>query len=244
MGSFSIWHWLILLVIVMLVFGTKKLGNIGSDLGKAVKGFKDGVKGEEDKAGRTCSTDCASCRQDHDRRRSERENPQLGASSQLPLQLTARSLTSFRTFRLPMIDIGLTKMMLICVVALVVIGPEKLPKVARMAGSLFGRAQRYINDVKAEVSREMELEELRKFHDDAKQAACEVELSIASQLSQTESELNAAWSGTPDAAGTAQSRAAGCRATGAQGQGFPPQEAGSAGACRAGTSSRMATRRA
>ncbi|MDY7540195.1 Sec-independent protein translocase subunit TatA [Undibacterium sp. RTI2.1] len=50
MGSFSIWHWLIVLVIVMLVFGTKKIGNIGSDLGKAVKGFKDGVKGEEEKA--------------------------------------------------------------------------------------------------------------------------------------------------------------------------------------------------
>lgn len=50
MGSFSIWHWLIVLVIVMLVFGTKKLGNMGSDIGKAVKGFKDGVKGaDEDK---------------------------------------------------------------------------------------------------------------------------------------------------------------------------------------------------
>ncbi|MFC3110607.1 Sec-independent protein translocase subunit TatA [Undibacterium arcticum] len=49
MGSFSIWHWLIVLVIVMLVFGTKKIGNIGSDLGKAVKGFKDGVKGEDEK---------------------------------------------------------------------------------------------------------------------------------------------------------------------------------------------------
>ncbi|MFJ3047536.1 Sec-independent protein translocase subunit TatA [Herbaspirillum chlorophenolicum] len=48
MGSFSIWHWLIVLVIVMLVFGTKKLSNMGSDLGKAVKGFKDGVKGAED----------------------------------------------------------------------------------------------------------------------------------------------------------------------------------------------------
>jgi sec-independent protein translocase protein TatA len=48
MGSFSVWHWLIVLVIVMLVFGTKKLGNMGSDLGKAVKGFKDGVKGAED----------------------------------------------------------------------------------------------------------------------------------------------------------------------------------------------------
>ncbi|HYD94232.1 MAG TPA: Sec-independent protein translocase subunit TatA [Noviherbaspirillum sp.] len=49
MGSFSIWHWLIVLVVIMLIFGTKKLGNVGSDLGKAVKGFKDGIKGEEDK---------------------------------------------------------------------------------------------------------------------------------------------------------------------------------------------------
>ena len=49
MGSFSMFHWLIVLLIVVLVFGTKKLGNIGSDLGKAVKGFKDGMKGEEDR---------------------------------------------------------------------------------------------------------------------------------------------------------------------------------------------------
>ncbi|BBB63218.1 Sec-independent protein translocase subunit TatA [Undibacterium sp. CY18W] len=49
MGSLSIWHWLIVLVVIVLVFGTKKLGNVGSDLGKAVKGFKDGVKGEEEK---------------------------------------------------------------------------------------------------------------------------------------------------------------------------------------------------
>ncbi|MES2538109.1 MAG: Sec-independent protein translocase subunit TatA [Pseudomonadota bacterium] len=49
MGSFSIWHWVIVLVIVMLVFGTKKLSNMGSDMGKAVKGFKDGIKGEDDK---------------------------------------------------------------------------------------------------------------------------------------------------------------------------------------------------
>ncbi|NDI84685.1 Sec-independent protein translocase subunit TatA [Undibacterium crateris] len=50
MGSFSIWHWVIVLVVVILVFGTKKLGNVGADLGKAVKGFKDGVKGEDDKS--------------------------------------------------------------------------------------------------------------------------------------------------------------------------------------------------
>ena len=50
MGSFSIWHWLVVLVIVMLVFGTKKLRNMGSDVGGAVKGFKDGMKTGEDKA--------------------------------------------------------------------------------------------------------------------------------------------------------------------------------------------------
>lgn len=49
MGSFSIWHWLIVLVVVLLIFGTKKLRNIGSDLGGAVKGFKEGMKTEEEK---------------------------------------------------------------------------------------------------------------------------------------------------------------------------------------------------
>jgi sec-independent protein translocase protein TatA len=48
MGSFSIWHWLIVLVIVLLIFGTKKLRNMGADLGCAVKGFKDGMKGDEE----------------------------------------------------------------------------------------------------------------------------------------------------------------------------------------------------
>jgi sec-independent protein translocase protein TatA len=50
MGSFSIWHWLIVLLVVVLVFGTKKLRNLGADLGTAVKGFRDGMKSEEDKA--------------------------------------------------------------------------------------------------------------------------------------------------------------------------------------------------
>jgi len=50
MGSFSIWHWVIVLVIVLLIFGTKKLRNIGTDLGGAVKGFKDGMRGDEEKA--------------------------------------------------------------------------------------------------------------------------------------------------------------------------------------------------
>jgi sec-independent protein translocase protein TatA len=50
MGSFSIWHWLIVLLVVVLVFGTKKLRNLGTDLGSAVKGFKDGMKSEEEKS--------------------------------------------------------------------------------------------------------------------------------------------------------------------------------------------------
>jgi len=53
MGSFSIWHWLIVLLVVVLIFGTKKLRNMGSDLGSAVKGFKDGMKTEEDKTAKS-----------------------------------------------------------------------------------------------------------------------------------------------------------------------------------------------
>lgn len=77
-----------------------------------------------------------------------------------------------------MIDIGLTKIAVIGVVALVVIGPEKLPRVARMAGTLFGRAQRYMNQVKAEVSREIELDELRKMQQEMRDAASEVKRDV------------------------------------------------------------------
>ncbi|AMO98422.1 twin arginine-targeting protein translocase TatB [Collimonas arenae] len=92
-----------------------------------------------------------------------------------------------------MIDIGLTKLALIGVVALIVVGPEKLPTVARMAGSLFGRAQRYINEVKSEVSREIELEELRKMQKDVQEAASDIEQSISQSISETKHSLHAAW---------------------------------------------------
>lgn len=88
-----------------------------------------------------------------------------------------------------MIDLGLDKLALIGVVALVVIGPERLPKVARMAGTLLGRAQRYINDVKSEVSREIELEELRKMRTEVQEAATDVEQSIAQELSGLEGDM-------------------------------------------------------
>lgn len=92
-----------------------------------------------------------------------------------------------------MIDLGLSKIALIGVVALVVIGPEKLPKVARMAGSLFGRAQRYISEVKSEVSREIELDELRKMQKDMQEAASNVEQDIASNMSEMRSDLDSSW---------------------------------------------------
>ncbi|OAJ59639.1 twin arginine-targeting protein translocase TatB [Paraburkholderia ginsengiterrae] len=96
-----------------------------------------------------------------------------------------------------MLDLGLTKMALIGVVALVVLGPERLPRVARTAGALFGRAQRYINDVKAEVTREIELDELRRMKSEFEAAASNVETTVQDNLRKHESELNDAWnSGT------------------------------------------------
>jgi sec-independent protein translocase protein TatB len=92
-----------------------------------------------------------------------------------------------------MLDLGLTKMALIGVVALVVLGPERLPRVARTAGALFGRAQRYINDVKAEVTREIELDELRRMKTEFETAAQNVETSIHDNMRKHETELNEAW---------------------------------------------------
>ena len=77
-----------------------------------------------------------------------------------------------------MIDIGLSKMALIGAVALIVIGPEKLPRVARTVGTLLGKAQRYVADVKSEVNRSMELDELRKMKDTVESAARDVHQSV------------------------------------------------------------------
>jgi sec-independent protein translocase protein TatB len=87
--------------------------------------------------------------------------------------------------------------MVIAVVALIVIGPERLPRVARTMGHLFGRLQRYVNDVKADINREIELEELRKFKSTVEDAARGFEGtvnttvdSVQSEVSKTETELN------------------------------------------------------
>jgi sec-independent protein translocase protein TatB len=88
-----------------------------------------------------------------------------------------------------MFDIGFSELMVIAVVALIVIGPERLPKVARTLGHLFGRMQRYVNDVKADISREMELDELKKLQASMQDAARSFEQSVTREVNATEGEL-------------------------------------------------------
>src|SRR5512145_998424 len=94
-----------------------------------------------------------------------------------------------------MIDLGISKMALIGAVALIVIGPEKLPRVARTVGTLLGKAQRYVADVKAEVNRSMELDELKKMKDTVEGAARDVESSIQTTTSDFEKSWSEATSG-------------------------------------------------
>ena len=88
-----------------------------------------------------------------------------------------------------MLELGISKLALIGAVALVVIGPEKLPRVARTVGTLLGKAQRYVNDVKAEVNRSMELDELRKMKDSVEGAARDVEQSIRTGAGEVQQQL-------------------------------------------------------
>ncbi len=89
-----------------------------------------------------------------------------------------------------MFDVGFSEIFVIALVALIVIGPERLPKVARTLGHLFGRMQRYVNDVKSDISREMELDELRKLQSDVQDAARSIEQSVSREVSTAESQLN------------------------------------------------------
>ena len=91
-----------------------------------------------------------------------------------------------------MIDLGIEKMLVIGAVALLVIGPEKLPRVARTVGTLLGKAQRYVADVKAEVNRSIELEELKKMKDTVETAARDVETSIQGGVNEFEKQWSEA----------------------------------------------------
>ena len=89
-----------------------------------------------------------------------------------------------------MFDIGFSELLVIGLVALIVIGPQKLPRVARTLGHLAGRLQRYVSDVKADINREIELDELRKMRDSMQKAATEMETSVNAELGKTADELN------------------------------------------------------
>lgn len=98
-----------------------------------------------------------------------------------------------------MFDIGFSEIVVIAVVALIVIGPERLPKTARTLGHLFGRLQRYVADVKADINREIQLDELRKLQQEVRQAASDIETSVSavardveSGVRNVQSDLNAA----------------------------------------------------
>jgi sec-independent protein translocase protein TatB len=108
-----------------------------------------------------------------------------------------------------MFDLDISKMAVIGLVALVVLGPERLPGVARTAGALLGRAQRYINDVKSEVTREIELEEIRKMKSGFEEAASSVHNTIHDTVRQHTTELSEAWHGTSDAAPAPESSVTG-----------------------------------
>ena len=99
-----------------------------------------------------------------------------------------------------MIDFGFDKIALIGAVALIVIGPEKLPRVARTVGHFIGKAQRYVADVKAEVNRSIELEELKKMKTQFEDAARNVEQTVSSEINQTRADLDSAWQSTSSTA--------------------------------------------
>lgn len=103
-----------------------------------------------------------------------------------------------------MIDFGFDKLALIGAVALIVIGPERLPKVARTVGHLLGKAQRYVADVKAEVNRSIELDELKKMKTEFEDAARNVEQSVTQEINQASSDFEKAWS---DATGSSDALA-------------------------------------
>ena len=89
-----------------------------------------------------------------------------------------------------MFDIAFSELIVIALVALVIIGPERLPRMARTAGHLLGRLQRYVNDVKADINREIQLEELKKMQQQVEESARELQSGLTQELTSMESALN------------------------------------------------------
>ncbi|MEH0167769.1 Sec-independent protein translocase protein TatB [Roseateles microcysteis] len=101
-----------------------------------------------------------------------------------------------------MLDFGFDKLALIGAVALIVIGPEKLPRVARTVGHLLGKAQRYVADVKAEVNRSIELDELKKMKTQMETAAQDMEQSVRQEVASAGQVFESSWSGLEDGSGS------------------------------------------
>lgn len=89
-----------------------------------------------------------------------------------------------------MFDVGFSELLVIALVGLIVIGPERLPKVARTVGHLLGRLQRYVSDVKADINREMQLEELKKLQSQVQAEALDMERNVNEQMKEVETSLN------------------------------------------------------
>ena len=89
-----------------------------------------------------------------------------------------------------MFDVGLSELMIIAVVALVVIGPERLPKVARTAGLLLGRLQRYVSDVKSDINREIQLDELKKMQQEMTDQVTNLQTSVTHEMREVESSVS------------------------------------------------------
>ena len=201
MGSFSIWHWLIVLLIVVLIFGTKKLQehrHRPRRRGQGLQGRHEGrhgVTAPTRRRRRSRSRDQqAPADAEHGRRRGE---DQVLNRARRPRASASR-----------MIDFGFDKIALIGAVALIVIGPEKLPRVARTVGHLLGKAQRYVADVKAEVNRSIELEELKKMKTSSRTRRATSSRRVSSEIHQTTRRPRARPGPTDDAAAAARQRPA------------------------------------
>jgi sec-independent protein translocase protein TatB len=114
-----------------------------------------------------------------------------------------------------MFDVGISEIMVIAVVALIVLGPEKLPKTARTLGHLFGRLQRYVGEVKADINRELALEDLKKLQAEVNTAAADFQTSMSATAKEVEANvrdveasLNAAANASAPSAGSEAAQAA------------------------------------
>jgi len=105
-----------------------------------------------------------------------------------------------------MFDIGFSELMVIGVVALIVIGPERLPRVARTLGHLAGKLQRYVSDVKSDINREIELDELKKMRDSMQQTASSFESSVQAEMGKTEADVRSAVEDSPAVSGPTESK--------------------------------------